>query len=200
MQSECENCQSSGAKHSRFANLMLCSKCEAEMESLEQERIKERRDEVKKLIEGNKVQPSLAFMLAFQKLNHLKSSIVSDSKIPDYVNANLLPLVHLMSTDDIERLLPIIKTFYFALNAAVEMRHVDNTREAFAIKAHQKREKTRAKAEVEIAKQKKHASKDRTLSKEERARAKVLEGLTAAFGGDEKAAMQAMENALRGKK
>lgn len=182
MQPKCEHCETEGAKPSRFGSL-LCSDCIQGLESLETERRKEEREQIKRLVEGKGFEPSLAFVMYANRLKRLIAfGGLNEDKVLDCLNKDLIPLIHLMPDEEVGRTFAVTKELYFYLQSALGMRKVDRFREAEVIKRKTKVDKTRAKATEEIARQKKHASKDRTLSKEERAKAKVVEGLAMALG------------------
>lgn len=176
---KCEHCEENIGKPTRFG-VFLCDDCTKGMEELEHIRKKEESEEIERMLQGKYFEPTIAYVTWFKQFGKLASGVISNEKVPDFTDTGLKPLIALMPDEEAERLLSIVKDLYFHLNAAVGpkgMRKVERYREAEVIKKQQKSEKSVAKAEKEIAKQKKHASKDKTLSKEERAKATIIEGL-----------------------
>ena len=180
LQRKCEHCDNVPAEHTRFG-VFLCESCQTGMEELEELRRKEERERINAIALGkfSSFQPSIAYILYLQKIKESGSAILSPEKVPDFVNANILPLLHLMSDEEIGRMLPIIKEQYFALQSAVTLRSTDRFREAEVIKKQTKVDRVRTKSSETIAKQTKQFSKDKTLSKEDRGRFKAIEGLIA---------------------
>lgn len=176
----CESCEKSPGFSTRFG-AFLCEPCAAEMEELETLRRIEEKDKIIAIAQGkfSNFQPSIAYILYLQKIKESGSAILSPERVPDFVNSNILPLLHLMSDEEIGRMLPIIKEQYFALQSAVTLRSTDRFREAEVIKKQTKVDKVRTKSSETIAKQTKQFSKDKTLSKEDRGRFKAIEGLIA---------------------
>jgi predicted RNA-binding Zn-ribbon protein involved in translation (DUF1610 family) len=176
----CDSCGAKQGSHTRFG-VFLCPACLESLEETERQRQEDERAKVQEVAKSSPLpaQPSLALMLYFKQIKLGSILPISPEKIPDYCNTNLNPLMHLLSDEELTSLVPIMKEVYFAVHAALGMRKVDRFREAEIIKKSQKQGKTRSKAESEITRQKKHASKDKTLSKEERAKAKIIEGLVA---------------------
>jgi hypothetical protein len=123
-------------------------------------------------------QPSLAYVLLLNKIRQGGHAAISAEKLPDFNNTNVLPLLHLLTDEELQRMFLTTKEIYFHVKSALEMRPVERAREAEVIKRQTKRETSIKKETAKIEKQKKHASKDKTLSPEERNRAKVIEGLT----------------------
>lgn len=179
MTRKCEHCESENSRHTRFG-VWLCETCRAGMETIERERIEEEKNKVNRLVENKPDwQPSLALILYLGQIRKAATIPISSEKITDFHNTNIVPLVHLLTDSELERMVAVLKDEYFYVQATLSMRSTDRFREAEVIKRQQKVEKTREKATKEIAKQKKYASKDKTLSKEERAKARIIEGLMA---------------------
>lgn len=173
---KCRYCEENEGQNTRFG--LLCPACLSGVEAEEElERLKAKAQaEAIATDKWHSWEPSIAYVLLAKELLHATSNVVSPDKLPDIHN-RLSPLVHTMPIEDVNRMFLSIKEAYFMLQSELHNRPVQAFREAEVIKRQTKGAKTTERATKEIAKQKKHASHDRTLSKEDRGFATLREGL-----------------------
>jgi len=189
----CEHCEERPAKTFQLG-FWLCSECLAELKVAEQHREDEEAEALRKEVEGTWTKkPSIVSDLYSHAVKKgLKIALITAAdKVEDYSDTNIMPLVHRLSDDEVNSLFALIERQYFALKSALDIRRSTRKQEAEVIRRSRKVEKSREKAETQIAKQKKFASKDKTLSKEERLKAKLVESLMALGMSEEQAKAQA---------
>lgn len=190
---KCEHCEDRTAKE-LYLGSWLCTECKAECKEAEAAREDEEAEELRKKIEGTWTRkPSIISDLYINAVRKgLKLSLItSQEKCEDFSDTNIRPLLHRMSDSELEGFAKLQNEWYFALKTELSMRKTTREQEAETIKRSRKAEKTTAKSTKEIEKQKKFASKDKTLSKEDRLKARLIESLIALGMSEEKAREQA---------
>lgn len=176
---KCERCDERSAKL-MYLGAWLCQECLEECKEAEHERELQEVEELRKTVEGVWTKkPSIISDLYINAVRKgLKLSLITnEDKCEDFSDTNIRPLLHRMGDTELERFAKIQNEWYFALKTELSMRKTTREQEAEVIKRSRKVEKTRETATKQIEKQKKFASKDKTLSKEERLRAKLIESL-----------------------
>jgi hypothetical protein len=144
-------------------------------------------------------QPSLPYILLLNKVRQTGSNVISAEKLPDFHNS-IMPIANLLPDEDAERMMLTMKELYFHLKSMLETRKNKRNDEAAIISRQTKREKSIEKSKTEITKQKKNASKDRTLSPFERGKAQFVENMTRVLGCSEAEAVVMFEASMKSKK
>lgn len=194
---KCENCDADNASLSRYG-MHICKLCSDLIEQQQAENEIARRAEIQSTAEDKPWGISVVCKLYLKKMrNH--TPLLSPGKMLDYFNTQEVPMISDMTEQEMMVMKDYHLTVYTYLLGLIADRKRTTYREVQLITKQTKVEKTREKATRQVEKQQKHASKDRTLTKEERGRAKIIEGMMGAMGISYEEAAKMVEVSLKGK-